>query len=149
MPGLAQGFARAEAEVTVTSDPRRTRPQVRGDHSTPVSLLLDAEITRLTAPDGSVTRLRTPVLVMVAPGQAADRLSSGSAVGWPRRATRGSASRPWSARTRAPRPRSSGSRRSCSVPRGGCGPVCGRPRTGSAPMRGRSCRGWWSVTPPG
>ncbi|WP_326697435.1 ComEC/Rec2 family competence protein [Streptomyces sp. NBC_01754] len=73
VPGLAQSFARAEAEVTVTSDPRRTRPQVRGDHSTPASLLLDAEVTRLTAPDGSVTRLRTPVLVMVSPGKAVDR----------------------------------------------------------------------------
>ncbi|GAA2944446.1 ComEC/Rec2 family competence protein [Streptomyces flavovirens] len=73
VPGLAQNFARAEAEVTVTSDPRKTRPQVRGDHSMPLSLLLDAEVTRLTAPDGSVTRLRTPVLVMVTPGVAAER----------------------------------------------------------------------------
>ncbi|MYU34518.1 MBL fold metallo-hydrolase [Streptomyces sp. SID8358] len=73
VPRLAQDFARAEAEVTVTSDPRRTRPQVRGDHSMPLSLLLDTEVTRLTAPDGSVTRLRTPVLVMVTPGAAAER----------------------------------------------------------------------------
>lgn len=71
VPGLARDHTRVEAEVTVTSDPRQTRPQVRGDHSTPVSLLLDAEIDRLTAPGGAVTRLRTPVLVMVAPGDAA------------------------------------------------------------------------------
>ncbi|MFE9723459.1 ComEC/Rec2 family competence protein [Streptomyces sp. NPDC005794] len=71
VPGLAESYARVEAEVTVTSDPRQTRPRVRGDHSTPVSLLLDAEVDRLTAPDGTVTRLRTPVLVMVAPGDAA------------------------------------------------------------------------------
>ncbi|WP_406395398.1 ComEC/Rec2 family competence protein [Streptomyces sp. NBC_00887] len=73
VPGLARDHTRVEAEVTVTSDPRQTRPQVRGDHSTPVSLLLDAEIDRLTAPGGAVTRLRTPVLVMVAPGDAAAR----------------------------------------------------------------------------
>ncbi|MEU1484412.1 ComEC/Rec2 family competence protein [Streptomyces sp. NPDC005752] len=73
VPGLAESYARVEAEVTVTSDPRRTRPRVRGDHSTPVSLLLDAEVDRLTAPDGSVTKLRTPILVMVAPGDAAER----------------------------------------------------------------------------
>ncbi|MFJ4837353.1 ComEC/Rec2 family competence protein [Streptomyces sp. NPDC088746] len=73
VPGLAESYARVEAEVTVTSDPRRTRPRVQGDHSTPVSLLLDAEIDRLTAPDGTVTRLTTPVLVMVAPGDTAAR----------------------------------------------------------------------------
>ncbi|MEV3930290.1 ComEC/Rec2 family competence protein [Streptomyces sp. NPDC049944] len=73
VPGLADAYARVEADVTVTSDPRQTRPRVRGDHSTPVSLLIDAEVDRLTAPDGTVTRLRTPVLVMVAPGAAAAR----------------------------------------------------------------------------
>lgn len=66
--GLAQRFARVEAEVTVTSDARQTQPRVRGDHSTPASLLIDAEITRLTRPDGAVTRLRTPVLLIVSPG---------------------------------------------------------------------------------
>ncbi|MET7364647.1 ComEC/Rec2 family competence protein [Streptomyces sp. NPDC005566] len=71
VPGLARDHTRVEAEVTVTSDPRQTRPGVRGDHSTPMSLLLDAEVDRLTAPGGAVTRLRTPVLVMVAPGDAA------------------------------------------------------------------------------
>ncbi|MFJ8748601.1 ComEC/Rec2 family competence protein [Streptomyces sp. NPDC102441] len=73
VPGLAESYAWVVVEVTVTSDPRRTRPRVQGDHSTPVSLLLDAEIDRLTAPDGTVTRLRTPVLVMVAPGDEAAR----------------------------------------------------------------------------
>ncbi|MEU1127405.1 ComEC/Rec2 family competence protein, partial [Streptomyces sp. NPDC005899] len=73
VPALAREYARIEAEVTVTSDARPTTPRVRGDHSTPVSLLLDAEVDRLTASDGSVTRLRTPVLLMVAPGAAAAR----------------------------------------------------------------------------
>ncbi|MEU8704802.1 ComEC/Rec2 family competence protein [Streptomyces sp. NPDC048565] len=73
VPALAQSYARVVAEVTVTSDPRRTRPRVLGDHSTPESLLLDAEIDRLTAPDGTVTKLRTPVLLMVSPGGTAER----------------------------------------------------------------------------
>ncbi|MFE3514196.1 ComEC/Rec2 family competence protein [Streptomyces sp. NPDC059166] len=73
VPGLAGTYARVEAEVTVTSDPRRTKPGVHGDHSTPVSLLVGAEVDRVTSPDGTVTRLRTPVLVMVAPGDEAHR----------------------------------------------------------------------------
>ncbi|MGW8886846.1 ComEC/Rec2 family competence protein [Streptomyces sp. NPDC055749] len=71
LPGLADTYTRVVVEATVTSDPRQTRPRVRGDHSTPVSLLLEADVERLTAADGAVTRLRTPVLVMVAPGEAA------------------------------------------------------------------------------
>ncbi|MFE7388440.1 ComEC/Rec2 family competence protein [Streptomyces sp. NPDC057582] len=76
VPGLADRFARVEAEVTVTSDARRTRPQVQGDHSAPAALLLDAEITGLTAPGGATTRLRTPVLLIVSP--------SGSTARWER-----------------------------------------------------------------
>ncbi|MFJ7626242.1 ComEC/Rec2 family competence protein [Streptomyces sp. NPDC097595] len=71
VPGLARQFARVQAEITLTSDARRTFPRVRGDHSTPASLLLDAEITRLTRADGTAVRLRTPVLVIVPPGGAA------------------------------------------------------------------------------
>lgn len=65
---LAERFSTVEAEVTVTSDARLTTPRVRGDHSTPVALLMDAEITRLTGPDGAVTGLSTPVLLIVSPG---------------------------------------------------------------------------------
>ncbi|MEU8504925.1 ComEC/Rec2 family competence protein [Streptomyces brevispora] len=70
VPALARQFARIDAEITLTSDARQTFPRVRGDHSTPASLLLDAEITLLTRPDGTATRLRTPVLVIVTPGSA-------------------------------------------------------------------------------
>ncbi|MGW0854202.1 ComEC/Rec2 family competence protein [Streptomyces sp. NPDC002690] len=52
VPGLARAHAEVEAEVTVTSDPVRTRAQVRGSRSLPALLLIDAEITRL-APPGS------------------------------------------------------------------------------------------------
>ncbi|MFE7573654.1 ComEC/Rec2 family competence protein [Streptomyces sp. NPDC057521] len=71
VPGLARQYARVQADLTLTSDARRTFPRVRGDHSTPVSLLLDAEVTRLTRSDGTAVRLRTPVLVIVPPGGAA------------------------------------------------------------------------------
>ncbi|MEU2245659.1 ComEC/Rec2 family competence protein [Streptomyces sp. NPDC019224] len=70
VPGLARQFARVEAEITLTSDARRTFPRVRGDHSTPASLLLDAEVTLLTRPGGTAVRLRTPVLVIVRPSGA-------------------------------------------------------------------------------
>lgn len=70
VPGLARQYARVQADITLTSDARRTFPRVRGDHSTPVSLLLDAEVTRLTRADGTAVRLRTPVLVIVPPGGA-------------------------------------------------------------------------------
>ncbi|MFE7468277.1 ComEC/Rec2 family competence protein [Streptomyces sp. NPDC057499] len=64
----AQRFERAEAEVTVTSDARRTLPRVHGDRTMPLSLLVDAEVTRLTGPGGTVTGLSTPVLLIVKPG---------------------------------------------------------------------------------
>ncbi|WP_415956983.1 ComEC/Rec2 family competence protein [Streptomyces sp. 021-4] len=68
VPGLAQEHERVDAEVRVTSDPRPTRPGVRGSHSTPAILLLNADITEVAAPDGHRTRVRTPVLLMVSPG---------------------------------------------------------------------------------
>ncbi|MGW5070791.1 ComEC/Rec2 family competence protein [Streptomyces cyaneofuscatus] len=67
VPELAQEHARVDAEVRVTSDPRPTRPGVRGSHSTPAMLLLNADITEVAAPDGHRTRVRTPVLLMVSP----------------------------------------------------------------------------------
>ncbi|MFI6960603.1 ComEC/Rec2 family competence protein [Streptomyces sp. NPDC050255] len=73
VPGLAAQFAGIDAEVILTSDARRTAPRVRGDHSTPASLLLDAEIVRLARPGGAAVRLRTPVLVIVTPGTAAEQ----------------------------------------------------------------------------
>ncbi|WP_306321664.1 MULTISPECIES: ComEC/Rec2 family competence protein [unclassified Streptomyces] len=65
VPNLAERFARVEAELEVTSDPRRTRPRVRGDHAAPTSVLVEADVVRVTAPDGSAARTRAPVLVVV------------------------------------------------------------------------------------
>ncbi|NEC01554.1 ComEC/Rec2 family competence protein [Streptomyces anulatus] len=68
VPGLAEEYARIDADVRVTSDPRTTRPAVRGNHSAPALLLIDAEVVEVRAPNGTGTRVRTPVLLMVAAG---------------------------------------------------------------------------------
>ncbi|MFD5199710.1 ComEC/Rec2 family competence protein [Streptomyces sp. NPDC058375] len=67
VPGLAREYARIDAEVRVTSDPRAARPAVRGSHSAPPLLLIDAEVTEVGT-DGPSTRVRTPVLLMVGSG---------------------------------------------------------------------------------
>ncbi|WOX26747.1 ComEC/Rec2 family competence protein [Streptomyces solicathayae] len=79
LPGLAGEHGRLTAEVTVTSDPRRTRPVVRGDRAAPAAVVLDGEAIEVTAHgrgeglgSGSAVRTRTPVLVVVRAG-AADR----------------------------------------------------------------------------
>ncbi|OIJ90998.1 hypothetical protein BIV24_17050 [Streptomyces colonosanans] len=65
VPALARQHAEVSAEIEVTSDPRFTRPRVRGDHATPTAVLLDGRIRRLMKPDGTVTATRAPVLVIV------------------------------------------------------------------------------------
>ncbi|MFC8761388.1 ComEC/Rec2 family competence protein [Streptomyces sp. NPDC057193] len=69
VPALAAEYARARLEVTVTSDPRLTLPRVRGSETVPVSVVLDGEVTRVERRDGSVHRTRTPVLLIVPPGE--------------------------------------------------------------------------------
>ncbi|MDT9690662.1 ComEC/Rec2 family competence protein [Streptomyces sp. P9(2023)] len=70
VPVLAEEYARARAEVTVRSDPRLTRPRIRGDRTAPVSVVLDGEATRIEMAGGAVHRVRTPVLVIVPAGEA-------------------------------------------------------------------------------
>ncbi|WP_371258713.1 ComEC/Rec2 family competence protein [Streptomyces sp. CC53] len=64
VPELAAQDARVTVDVTVSSDPRPSAPAVRGRHAAPASVIVHAEVTRLTAPDGTVTRVRTPVLLI-------------------------------------------------------------------------------------
>ncbi|MCH0541950.1 ComEC/Rec2 family competence protein [Streptomyces sp. MUM 203J] len=64
VPGLAEEHARVVADVTVTSDPRRSAPRVHGNRTADASVLTNAEVTEVTAPDGAVTRVRTPVLLI-------------------------------------------------------------------------------------
>lgn len=72
VPALARDDVRAQMEVTVTSDPRLTRPRVRGNAMAPVSVVLDGEVTRVERPDGSAHRTRAPVLLIVPPGEGRD-----------------------------------------------------------------------------
>ncbi|MGW8451389.1 ComEC/Rec2 family competence protein [Streptomyces niveus] len=68
VPGLADRYARVTVDLTVTSDPRPTRPRVHGDRLSAAGLVLDADITRVTSADGAVTAVRTPVLVFAGAG---------------------------------------------------------------------------------
>ncbi|MEV5983723.1 ComEC/Rec2 family competence protein [Streptomyces sp. NPDC052051] len=90
VPALARQYAEVTAEIEVTADPRFTRPRVKGDHMTPVAVLLDGEIRRLRKPDGTVTKTRAPVLVIADVNGGTGR--SGSA-----EAMTKAGSRPWSA----------------------------------------------------
>ncbi|MFJ2057482.1 ComEC/Rec2 family competence protein [Streptomyces sp. NPDC087908] len=69
VPVLAREYARAQLEVAVTSDPRLTRPGVRGSETVPVSVVLEGEVTRVERSDGTVHRTRAPVLLIVPPGE--------------------------------------------------------------------------------
>ncbi|AQU68776.1 ComEC/Rec2 family competence protein [Streptomyces niveus] len=78
VPGLAERYAHVTVDLTVTSDPRPTRPRVRGDTLSAAGLVLDADLTRVTSTDGAVTTLRTPVLVFAQAG------AGGGAEAWQR-----------------------------------------------------------------
>ncbi|MFC9679727.1 ComEC/Rec2 family competence protein [Streptomyces sp. NPDC056948] len=65
VPGLAREYATVTAEVELTSDPRLTRPKVRGDHVAPTAVLVDAEVRRVHEAGGAAVVTRTPVLVIV------------------------------------------------------------------------------------
>ncbi|MCS0638145.1 ComEC/Rec2 family competence protein [Streptomyces sp. LP05-1] len=71
LPGLAGEFARVTVELTLASDPRLLRPRVRGARLGPGSVVMNAEADRVMARDGAVTRVRSPVLVMVPAGPGA------------------------------------------------------------------------------
>lgn len=68
VPALARQYAHVTVEVEVTSDPRLTRPRVKGDHAAPTAVLLDADVRRLTRADGTDVVTRTPVLMIVDAG---------------------------------------------------------------------------------
>ncbi|MFJ4556221.1 ComEC/Rec2 family competence protein [Streptomyces massasporeus] len=65
VPVLAREYATVTAEVELTSDPRLTRPRVRGDHVAPTAVLIDADVRRLQTAGGTAVTTRTPVLVIV------------------------------------------------------------------------------------
>lgn len=76
VPGLAREYATVTAEVELTSDPRLTRPRVRGDHVAPTAVLIDADVRRVQEAGGAAVTTRAPVLLIVdadaaPPGRAA------------------------------------------------------------------------------
>ncbi|WP_079128956.1 ComEC/Rec2 family competence protein [Streptomyces qaidamensis] len=65
VPGLAREYATVTAEVELTSDPRLTRPRVRGDHAAPAAVLIDADVRRVQGAGGTAVTTRAPVLLIV------------------------------------------------------------------------------------
>ncbi|GAA2762435.1 ComEC/Rec2 family competence protein [Streptomyces paradoxus] len=65
VPGLAREYASVTAEVELRSDPRLTRPRVRGDHVAPTAVLIDADVRRVQETGGTAATTRTPVLLIV------------------------------------------------------------------------------------
>ncbi|MEU1850120.1 ComEC/Rec2 family competence protein [Streptomyces sp. NPDC019990] len=70
VPGLARAYATVTAEVGLTSDPRLTRPRVRGAHVAPTAVLVDAEVRSVHETAGTTVRTRAPVLMIVDLGSA-------------------------------------------------------------------------------
>ncbi|MFC5804375.1 ComEC/Rec2 family competence protein [Streptomyces formicae] len=70
VPEAARRYGRITVELTVTGDPRPIRPRVRGAHLTGTAVALQAEVTRVTTPDGATVATRAPVLVIARPGAA-------------------------------------------------------------------------------
>ncbi|GHC51132.1 hypothetical protein GCM10010507_28760 [Streptomyces cinnamoneus] len=60
---LARRHEQVSVEVTVTGDPRATRPRVHGPARAAPAVVVEAEATRLVAPGGAVG-VRTPVLLV-------------------------------------------------------------------------------------
>jgi competence protein ComEC len=79
VPGSARGYATVTAEVEITSDPRLTRPRVRGDHVTPDAVLIRGEVRGVERPDGTAVATRAPVLMLVdlGPGARVHQEASG------------------------------------------------------------------------
>lgn len=65
VPTLARQFATVTAEVEVTADPRLTRPRVRGNRAVPPTVLIEADVRRVTEKGGATAVTRTPVLLLV------------------------------------------------------------------------------------
>ncbi|WP_455680944.1 ComEC/Rec2 family competence protein [Streptomyces chartreusis] len=69
VPGLAREYATVTAEIEITSDPRLTRPRVKGDHMAPTAVLVNADVRRVEKRDGTAIDTRAPVLVIVDAGR--------------------------------------------------------------------------------
>ncbi|MGW0868180.1 ComEC/Rec2 family competence protein [Streptomyces sp. NPDC002611] len=105
VPGLAREYATVTAEVELTSDPRLTRPKVRGDHVAPTAVLIDAEVRRVHEAGGGTAVTRTPVLMIVDVRSDHRGARSAKSAGGDRGAGGAGGAQPWSAageRVRSP-----------------------------------------------
>lgn len=102
VPGLGAEFARLDVELEVTSDPRLTRPRISGNHAAPTSVLVEADVVRVTGPDGGTARTRAPVLVVVGGGGKGDGEDRGTRVDGSERGERGDSGDRGTASPRAP-----------------------------------------------
>ncbi|TLQ45963.1 ComEC/Rec2 family competence protein [Streptomyces marianii] len=71
VPEAARQYVPVTADLTVTTDPRTTRPRVWGDRAAQTAVLLEGQVVRVTTPEGESITTRAPVLVIVRPGEAA------------------------------------------------------------------------------
>ncbi|MGV3643776.1 ComEC/Rec2 family competence protein [Streptomyces antibioticus] len=65
VPGLVREYAIVTAEVEIGSDPRLSRPRVRGDRATSAAVLVPGVVRRVDGRDGTSVATRTPVLMIV------------------------------------------------------------------------------------
>ncbi|MGW7281445.1 ComEC/Rec2 family competence protein [Streptomyces sp. NPDC054844] len=65
VPALARQYATVTAELEITADPRLTRPRVRGNRAVPPTVLIEADVRRVTEAGGREVTTRTPVLLLV------------------------------------------------------------------------------------
>ena len=92
VPELARRYATVTAEVEVGSDPRLTRPHVKGDHAAPPAVLIEGEVRRVAQPDGTAVTTRTPVLLLVDAGATGSGPGPGTG---PRLGSRHGDGSPW------------------------------------------------------
>ncbi|MFE0803539.1 ComEC/Rec2 family competence protein [Streptomyces sp. NPDC058812] len=80
VPTLARQYATVTAELEITADPRLTRSGVRGNRAVPPTVLIEADVRRVTEAGGREVTTRTPVLVLVdvAEGEAEGKTEGAS-----------------------------------------------------------------------
>ncbi|WND40412.1 ComEC/Rec2 family competence protein [Streptomyces sp. BB1-1-1] len=94
VPALARQYATVTAELEITADPRLTRPRVRGNRAVPPTVLIEADVRRVTEAGGREVTTRTPVLLLVDVAESdgdGDREGKGKGEEAPGRAPAGAA----------------------------------------------------------
>ncbi|WP_156721835.1 ComEC/Rec2 family competence protein [Streptomyces apocyni] len=82
VPDLASQHARAMVELRVSAVPRQTRPRVSGARTVPPSVVLEADVVRVSTDAAAPTQTRTPVLVVVRTRAVAHDEANPSASRW-------------------------------------------------------------------